>query len=249
MLWYKSAAGKPNRTKISSERNASSMRRQTIVDLVLSLVLAVWALASLIGCDSGARAPGPVQMSEEEQESWEIALVEMRIEKNEAFMDSTTSPLPVEDLPGFEGLNYYYPEPGLRYHVPLRAEARPDTVVMTKRKGDQVRYTHRGTVFFRHEGRTYDLAVYGPADSTGDDFLWLPFYDATNGEETYAGGRYLDLDLQEDGTVELDFNYAYNPLCDYNPERYNCTLPPARNTLPFPVRAGEKLFHPAAAGE
>jgi uncharacterized protein (DUF1684 family) len=249
MLRYGSAAGKPNRTKMSSERNASSMKRQPTVRLILGLALVGWALVSLASCDSGARAPGPVQMNEEEQEAWEIALVEMRIEKNEAYMDSTTSPLRAEDLPGFEGLNYYYPEPALRFHVPLRAEARPDTVVMAKRKGDQARYTHRGTVFFRHEGRTYDLAVYGPADTTDGDFLWLPFYDATNGKETYPGGRYLDLDLQEDGTIELDFNYAYNPLCDYNPERYNCTLPPERNTLPFQVRAGEKLFHPDAAVE
>ena len=46
-----------------------------------------------------------------------------------------------------------------------------------------------------------------------------------------------------EGMVDLDFNYAYNPLCDYNPEKYNCTLPPATNRLGFPVEAGEKTFH------
>ena len=60
--------------------------------------------------------------------------------------------------------------------------------------------------------------------------------------ETYAGGRYLDLQLEPDGTVELDFNFAYNPLCAYNPEGFNCTLPPDENRLDFPVLAGEKIF-------
>ena len=220
------------------------MKRLRIVCMLPGLILAGALLWGPAGCDSGARAPGPVAMSEQELEAWEIALVEMRIEKNEAYMDSTETPLPAADRPGFEGLNYYYPEQSLRFRVPLRTEARPDTVVMAKPKGNQARYVHRGTEFFAHEGRTYDLAVYGPADTAQGDWLWLLLYDEPNGEDTYPGGRYLDLELQDDGTVELDFNYAYNPLCDYDPERYNCTLPPERNTLPFPVRAGEKLFRP-----
>ena len=42
--------------------------------------------------------------------------------------------------------------------------------------------------------------------------------------------------------VELDFNYAYNPLCDYNPDKFNCTLPPASNKLSFAAAAGEQKF-------
>ena len=95
---------------------------------------------------------------------------------------------------------------------------------------------------FAYEGKNHTLSVLGPADPKDGDYLWLPFYAATSGEETYGGGRYLDLELAADGTVEVDFNFAYNPLCDYNPEKYNCTLPPAENRLPFAVRAGEKLF-------
>ena len=75
-------------------------------------------------------------MSAEEKEQWEIALVEMRIEKNEAFMDSSQTHLQLEDLSAFEGLNYYFPVDSLRFQVPLTADAQADTVIMTKRRGD-----------------------------------------------------------------------------------------------------------------
>jgi len=213
----------------------------------LALVM-VWL--AVAGCGAKAEAPGPVTMNDLELENWQIALVEMRIDKNEAFMDSTRTALRPEDLPGFEGLNYYDPEPSLVYRVELQREARPDTVLLEKRKGQQVPYVKTGRVTFAREGKAHTLWVLGPAEAGEEQFLWLPFTDATTGTETYGGGRYLDLKLEPDGrTVALDFNYAYNPLCDYNPEKYNCTLPPAENRLPFAVRAGEKLFRtPGVAG-
>lgn len=76
--------------------------------------------------------------------------------------------------------------------------------------------------------------------------LFLPFCDATNGETTYGGGRYLldsikgaDLGSLDDGRLVLDFNFAYNPSCAYSP-RWSCPLAPVRNKLPGAVLAGEK---------
>jgi uncharacterized protein (DUF1684 family) len=126
--------------------------------------------------------------------------------------------------------------------VTFAEAANPDTIMLTKRAGQQVAYLRKGEVSFKHDGKVFSLAVFGPATTSDGDYLWLPFYDATNEAETYPGGRYLDLELATDGRVDLDFNYAYNPLCDYNPEKYNCTLPPPENRLPFPVRAGEKRY-------
>jgi len=199
-------------------------------------------LALLVGC--GEKAPGPVVMDEAAQEAWEIRLVEMRIDKNEEFMDPERTPLMAKDLPEFEGLNYYYPAPELRFHVPFNPEASTDTLTLVKRNGDPVSYLRKGSVTFSHEGAVHSLYVFGPVDTEADgDYLWLPFYDTTSGTDTYGGGRYLDIELDESGEVELDFNFAYNPLCDYNPERYNCTLPPEDNRLACAVAAGEKLFH------
>lgn len=47
--------------------------------------------------------------------------------------------------------------------------------------------------------------------------------DDTNGEETYGGGRYLDMRIPEKDSVLLDFNTAYNPYCVYNP-KFSCPL-------------------------
>jgi uncharacterized protein (DUF1684 family) len=75
--------------------------------------------------------------------------------------------------------------------------------------------------------------------------LFLSFRDATSGKETYGAGRYLfdtakGADLGgEGGRLVLDFNFAYNPSCSYDP-RWACPLAPPENRLPVAVRAGER---------
>nr|MEE4268320.1 DUF1684 domain-containing protein [Candidatus Krumholzibacteria bacterium] len=168
----------------------------------------------------------------------------MRIEKNDEFGVAERTPLPTDRLATFEGLEYFFPEPAMRFKTPFVAMAGTDTVMLTKRAGQEVPYLRKGQVRFRHEDQDHTLTVFGPADPKGGDYLWLPFFDATSGKESYPGGRYLDLEIDAEGNVDLDFNFAYNPLCDYNPDRYNCTLPPVENTLPFRVVAGEKTLNP-----
>ncbi len=78
--------------------------------------------------------------------------------------------------------------------------------------------------------------------------LFLPFRDATNGSQTYGAGRYLldgakGADLGGDpqrGTLVLDFNFAYQPSCAFDP-RWACPLAPPENRLDLPVRAGERI--------
>ncbi len=218
-------------------------RRHMLAFALLSLILALTACSGSGTKEEAApAAPGSYAMDETEHERWEISLVEMRIEKNEAFADPRRTPLPAEKIKGFEGLNYYLPFPEMRFRTPFLAEAGTDTVKLQKRAGQIVSYLKRGSVRFTWQDEAHSLDVFGPIDPQGEDYLWLPFFDANSGKETYGGGRYLDIEVDADGMVDLDFNFAYNPLCDYNAERYNCTLPPVGNTLPFPVNAGEKMF-------
>ena len=78
--------------------------------------------------------------------------------------------------------------------------------------------------------------------------LFIPFRDATNGTETYGAGRYLvdaakSADLGGDpatGTLILDFNFAFQPSCAFDP-RWACPLAPPENRLEIPIRAGERL--------
>ena len=76
------------------------------------------------------------------------------------------------------------------------------------------------------------------------DHLFLPFTDGTSGLESYAGGRYLDLDRTDirDNTILIDFNKAYNPYCAYVSAGYNCPVPPVENRLSVRIEAGERTF-------
>jgi uncharacterized protein (DUF1684 family) len=90
------------------------------------------------------------------------------------------------------------------------------------------------------------LAVFWMAGYAGG--LFIPFRDATNGHETYAAGRYL-LDAAKsadlgagatDDSLILDFNFAYQPSCAFDP-KWACPLAPPENRLDIPIRAGERL--------
>lgn len=90
-------------------------------------------------------------------------------------------------------------------------------------------------------------------DGGASGALWLVFGDATNGRETYGGGRFVYTSVPDaDGSVSVDFNRAYNPPCVFSPYA-TCPLPWPANRLPFRVEAGERLAQgagqpPASAG-
>jgi uncharacterized protein len=71
--------------------------------------------------------------------------------------------------------------------------------------------------------------------------LWVVFGDATNGAETYGGGRFLyTAPPMPDGAVVVDFNRAYNPPCVFSPYA-TCPLPWPANRLAVRIEAGERL--------
>lgn len=74
--------------------------------------------------------------------------------------------------------------------------------------------------------------------------LFIPFTDATSGQETYESGRYIDLEIEDikNDKILIDFNKACNPYCAYATGKYNCPIPPAENRLIVAIRAGEKAF-------
>jgi uncharacterized protein (DUF1684 family) len=112
-------------------------------------------------------------------------------------------------------------------------------------------YKVYATLSFTLNGKPCQLNIYQSQDlmlsATYQDYLFLPFTDATTGSETYEGGRYLDLSLKDirNGRLVLDFNKAYNPYCAYVSGQYNCPIPPKENALPTHVNAGEKAYSKA----
>ncbi|RLM54091.1 DUF1684 domain-containing protein [Halobellus sp. Atlit-31R] len=183
-------------------------------------------------------------MDPEDERAWMQAIEQNRDRKERYFRENQRSPIPPE-LRGedFPGLDYYEADADYRYRLELERYDDPETVtVETTADGEQT-YRRVGRFRFAVDGAEVSLDAFQPTD--GSDRLWVPFRDATSGDETYGAGRYIDLepaeDKLDDDTWVLDLNQAYNPTCAYNP-MYECPLVPSSNWLDVPIEAGERDF-------
>ncbi|MFD0796912.1 DUF1684 domain-containing protein [Maribacter chungangensis] len=173
------------------------------------------------------------------------AILEFQESLNAEFKHPERSPLPDRFRSNFESLEFFAPD--TNYVVTAKLVRTPEALPFlmptnTGRTSEEVVY---GVVTFNLKGKAYSLEVYqNPElieDKDYEDYLFLPFSDHTNGDETYSGGRYLDLRIPPGNSLVLDFNQAYNPYCAYNP-KYSCPLVPAVNRLETSILAGVKDF-------
>jgi uncharacterized protein (DUF1684 family) len=170
---------------------------------------------------------------------------EFQTQQNSFFKDASKSPLKPKDLKVFEGLEFF-PIDSL-FVVEAQLKRTPNTSFF-EMKTTTKRVTKErvfGILSFTINKESYKLNVYqGATDSNSDsetDYLFLPFLDATNGIETYGGGRYIDLTIPESNQITIDFNKSYNPYCAYN-EKFSCPIVPRENYLSLKVNAGVKRF-------
>ena len=171
---------------------------------------------------------------------------EYQEELNRSFADSLHSPLTEEDRLHFEGLDFFPIDE--KYIVKakflkLKKQKPFDMPTTTDRKPKYIKY---GELHFTIDSKDMVLTVYKNIDLSKrkgfKDYLFLPFLDATNGIETYGGGRYLDMRVPTSDEVIIDFNKAYNPYCAYN-HKYSCPIVPLENELAVEIKAGVKKFH------
>ena len=149
---------------------------------------------------------------------------------------------PQSPQPGYDGLAYYDYDPAARVLAELEdVDAAPQPIETSGPEPVVFRPFARAHFELRGEPLSLELDW---LESYGGG-VFLCFRDATSGSETYGGGRYLldtmkGADLGEDsGRLVLDFNFAYNPSCSYDPS-WICPLAPPANRLPVAVLAGEK---------
>jgi uncharacterized protein (DUF1684 family) len=113
----------------------------------------------------------------------------------------------------------------------------------TDRKPLYVKY---GEVLFMIDGKELKLNVYKNIELSKKpgykDYLFLPFSDLTSGNESYVGGKYIDLRIPKGDTIVIDFNTSYNPYCAYN-HKYSCPKVPLENDLNIEIKAGVKKNH------
>ena len=159
--------------------------------------------------------------------------------KDRYFEGGQESPLTQEQQDRFLGLEHFLENPRLQFVLTVSEfpEDDKEAIQMATGAGETASHRRWGQLKFEVGGTPVVLTVYRGEDA---DVLFLPFTDATTGDESYADGCYLDLPATGDGHL-VDFNYAYNPYCAYNPP---LELPdsPVENRLSVAIDAGEKTF-------
>jgi uncharacterized protein (DUF1684 family) len=179
-----------------------------------------------------------------------------RTTREELFRGHPQSPLPAARRAAFRAAHFPY-DPALRFEVGLTEpdEAPFDvgtggfaglSIDLPVSAGGGMAFERLGVVAVHFAEGPRRLEMYWMEGYAGG--LFLPFRDGTNGSETYGAGRYLldaakSADLGGDltaGTLVLDFNFAFQPSCAWDPQ-WACPLAPPANRLDLPIRAGERL--------
>jgi uncharacterized protein (DUF1684 family) len=186
-----------------------------------------------------ACAPGPGV------EDYGAKVAEARAQKDESFRSGPDSPIPPDRVDTLVPLAYYPIDEA--YAVPAELELAPtrSRLKMPTSTGKLRDYQRIGTLRFSLKGQPLQLTAFSE-EGQPLSRLFVPFADATSGSESYAAGRYMELDPTATGIYVVDFNIADHPFCYYNAE-YDCPYPPAENRLTVPVRAGERLPESATA--
>ena len=162
--------------------------------------------------------------------------------RDELFLTHPQPPLPPAARASFSGLPYFDYDPALRVQADVEPAERVRREIATSGE-EPYAFTRFGRAAFTLGGERQSLDLYW-LDGYGGG-VYLCFADGTSGTETYGAGRYLldtvkGSDLGGDGgRLLLDFNFAYNPSCSYDP-RWVCPLAPPGNRLAAPIRGGER---------
>jgi uncharacterized protein len=163
--------------------------------------------------------------------------------RRELFTQHGQSPIPADERSSYRGPFVFDYDP----HARVTAALFPldgDQVALGASDGGTTSMVRFAEARFELFGESASLETFW-LDQYGGG-IYLSFRDGTSGDTTYGGGRYLldtvkgaDLGAVGDRLI-LDFNFAYQPSCSYDPQ-WSCPLPPPENTLAVPVPAGERL--------
>lgn len=168
-----------------------------------------------------------------------------RHRRDHFFAEHPHSPLRDEGKARFHGLDYFPEREDLVLNLPLD-ETVPgigEAIELETTDGKSKTFVRGGRIALEVDGQPIALTVL----RDGEHGSWfIPFRDASAGSETYEVGRYLEPQSRPDGTLDIDFNYAYNPFCAYG-EGWSCPKPPEENHLPVTIAAGERAFRLAEA--
>ncbi|WP_370090101.1 DUF1684 domain-containing protein [Ekhidna sp.] len=159
-------------------------------------------------------------------------------ERHNFFRTSQASPF-VQKKVEYKEVEFFEPDADYKVNAKLNRFTKRETLTLGNSDGTTTTYLKFANVSFKINGQQCSLLIL-KALGFGNQYL-LAFGDATSGEITYGGGRYLDVVIGKSDQVTLDFNKAYNPYCAYFDD-FTCPLPPPDNLLEIAIEAGEKNY-------
>tara|TARA_B100000780_G_scaffold9578_1_gene6747 strand:- start:706 stop:1338 length:633 start_codon:yes stop_codon:yes gene_type:complete len=182
------------------------------------------------------------------QAQWQWTPKDVRIwkkEMNKSFKSKKESPLKLKDRRKFRKLPFFCIDKN--FAIKCLWERNSDSswfemLTTTERKPIYRKYA---TLYFMIEGKKFRLTAFQPKKLSKkegfQDYLFVPFGDNSNGDETYGGGRFVEIRMNssDEKFLLLDFNKSYNPYCAYS-ERYSCPKIPLENILDTRINAGVK---------
>jgi hypothetical protein len=192
-----------------------------------------------------------------------------RATRETLFREHPQSPVPQSERAAFRARHFGH-DPALRFEVVVESDALaadphvdeaaagepapaepspggPGAFGLPMSIGGTMSFSRIGHVTVPFPAGARRLGLFWMAGYAGG--LFLPFRDATNGNETYGAGRYLldaakaaDLGAGANppNSLVLDFNFAFQPSCAFDP-KWACPLAPPENRLDIEIRAGERV--------
>ncbi|MCH8317446.1 MAG: DUF1684 domain-containing protein [Bacteroidetes bacterium] len=179
------------------------------------------------------------------QDDYVKQIEKLRSKKDVFFKSDKGSPLPKDRKNNFEHLAYFAVTAEYKIKGEYKKLRNQPPFAMTGSTGKTSLYIKHGVISFKVNGVDCKLFAYQDPKlaqkAKWENYLFVPFRDLTNGEETFGGGRYIQWSIQDAEKGEIDFNNAFNPSCVYNIKKL-CPIPPDENTLDVKIEAGEKDF-------
>lgn len=151
------------------------------------------------------------------------------------------SPLSELQKRDFKALDFYPIDPSYKVRAKMVPVEDRKMMELPMTDGTVEKYLRHSFAEFEMAGQTHSLLLLQSIKELDKRNFFLAFADGTSGEETYGGGRYINLRQDGKNSITIDFNMAYNPYCAYNPD-FACPLPPKENMMEISVRAGEKDY-------
>ncbi len=200
------------------------MKRNNIILIAVSLTIVIIFAYSF-----------KADMSPEEYAEY---IAEEREEKDSFMRFSEESPFHERPDLQYKGLTYYPPNQKFKVKGRFTEIENKKIFPLPTSDNKEREYLEYGYAEFELGGKSNKLLI---LENVEEGELFLAFGDATSANDTYGGGRYLDVVHNGGKTITLDFNLAYNPFCAFAAE-FSCPLPPRQNLLDIAIEAGEKDY-------